>query len=212
MNVSLADKSKWLALTQASKMLGIHPTTLRDWVDEGVIASFHTPGGHRRFAESDIQAFIATSKIGKPHCSIPVATKRTLAQMHAKLKTTDAKPLLAAFNTKERIRHRELGRQLTAILVQHLTPNTHHDADSQNIREIGVQYSRECRAQRLPLTEAMRIFLFFSRAVTEAAVESPRLTGLPRQEILRVLKQFHEVLDAIHIAIIESYTEQKKGK
>jgi excisionase family DNA binding protein len=212
MNVSLAEKSKWLTLSQASKILGIHPSTLRDWVDEGVISSFHTPGGHRRFAESDIQAFIATSKIGKPHCSIPVATKHTLAQMQAKLKTIDAKPLLATFNTEERIRHRELGRQLTALLVQHLTPNTHNDADSQRIREIGVQYSRECRAEQLPLAEAMRLFLFFSRAVTEAAVESPKLTGLPRHEILRVLKQFHEVLDAIHIAIIESYTEQKKSE
>ncbi|MCB9434622.1 MAG: helix-turn-helix domain-containing protein, partial [Ardenticatenaceae bacterium] len=47
----------WLPLKQAASLLDVHPTTLRRWADSGDIPVLLTPGGHRRFALSDIQAF-----------------------------------------------------------------------------------------------------------------------------------------------------------
>ena len=47
----------WLSLKQAADRLGIHPTTLRRWADSGEIPVMLTPGGHRRFAISDIERF-----------------------------------------------------------------------------------------------------------------------------------------------------------
>ena len=44
----------WLTLQEASRMLGVHPSTLRQWADSGKIPIVRTPGGHRRFAESDV--------------------------------------------------------------------------------------------------------------------------------------------------------------
>ncbi len=44
----------WLSLDEAAKRLSVHPGTLRDWADKGRIRTFRTPGGHRRFSESDV--------------------------------------------------------------------------------------------------------------------------------------------------------------
>ena len=38
-------------------MLGVHPNTLRRWVDEGKLPATRLPGGQRRILVADIQRF-----------------------------------------------------------------------------------------------------------------------------------------------------------
>jgi excisionase family DNA binding protein len=45
-----------LRVSQAAKVLGVHPQTLRQWANEGVIAEVRTAGGHRRFERSAVEA------------------------------------------------------------------------------------------------------------------------------------------------------------
>ena len=48
-----------LTIGQARKLLGVSEVTLRHWTDEGKIKAFVTPGGHRRYVESELRSFIA---------------------------------------------------------------------------------------------------------------------------------------------------------
>ena len=48
----------WLSLTEASKFLGVHATSLRRWADSGSIPHFRTPGGHRRFRTADLASWM----------------------------------------------------------------------------------------------------------------------------------------------------------
>ena len=57
-DLGLPPNVKWLSLQEASNMLGVHPSTLRQWADSGKIPTVRTPGGHRRFAESDVRAVL----------------------------------------------------------------------------------------------------------------------------------------------------------
>jgi excisionase family DNA binding protein len=44
-----------LSLGPASKLLGVHPDTLRRWADEGRIETFLSLGGHRRFDRRELE-------------------------------------------------------------------------------------------------------------------------------------------------------------
>jgi excisionase family DNA binding protein len=57
-------ESEWLTLGQAAKFLGVAQSTIRKWSDQGRAPAFYTPGGHRRYRRSDLEAFIATSGPG----------------------------------------------------------------------------------------------------------------------------------------------------
>src|SRR2546426_9655203 len=48
----------WLALGEASKVLGVDASTLRAWTDAGRIRAYRTPGGHRRYRQEDLAAFL----------------------------------------------------------------------------------------------------------------------------------------------------------
>jgi excisionase family DNA binding protein len=48
-----------LTIREVSRLLHVHPNTLRRWADKGVIRSFCiTPRGDRRFMSQDIDHFL----------------------------------------------------------------------------------------------------------------------------------------------------------
>ena len=56
-NGNLADNM--MTVTQVSRILHVHPNTLRRWSDKGVIRSVCiTPRGDRRFTSQDIDQFL----------------------------------------------------------------------------------------------------------------------------------------------------------
>jgi hypothetical protein len=53
-----APSGVWLSLGPASALVGVDPDTLRRWADEGRVACFLTPGGHRRFSRRSLERII----------------------------------------------------------------------------------------------------------------------------------------------------------
>jgi excisionase family DNA binding protein len=47
-----------LKVTEAAAVLGVHPATLRDWSDRGVVPVVRTPGNQRRYRRSDLDALL----------------------------------------------------------------------------------------------------------------------------------------------------------
>ncbi|MBD0330887.1 MAG: response regulator [Thermoleophilia bacterium] len=56
-----ASEPDWLTLGQAAKYLGVAQSTIRKWSDQGRLAAFYTPGGHRRYRRSDLDRFLERS-------------------------------------------------------------------------------------------------------------------------------------------------------
>src|SRR5918992_3152314 len=54
----------WLTLGQAAKYLGVAQSTIRKWSDSGRLTAFYTPGGHRRFRQSDLDVFLGNARRG----------------------------------------------------------------------------------------------------------------------------------------------------
>lgn len=49
---------KSLTVTEAARRFGVHIDTMRRWVDTGQVASFRTPGGHRRIPEDAVPSIM----------------------------------------------------------------------------------------------------------------------------------------------------------
>jgi excisionase family DNA binding protein len=59
-----AIEREWLTLGEAASYLGVVQSTIRKWSDQGKLAAFYTPGGHRRFRRSDLDQFVDSSGPG----------------------------------------------------------------------------------------------------------------------------------------------------
>ena len=65
-----------LSLGQAARALQISTTTARRWADDGRLRSTRTPGGHRRFAASEVRRLLAER--GRPQVSPTDPPRRSL--------------------------------------------------------------------------------------------------------------------------------------
>jgi excisionase family DNA binding protein len=66
------DGREWLTLGQAAAFLGAAQSTVRKWADSGRLPAFYTPGGHRRFRRTDLEAFLTGGR------TAPAAAARIL--------------------------------------------------------------------------------------------------------------------------------------
>ena len=51
-------KDKIFSISGAAEHLGVSALTLRKWVAQAKVRAFRTPGGHRRFRKSDLDAIL----------------------------------------------------------------------------------------------------------------------------------------------------------
>ncbi len=208
-----SEPDNWLTLSQASKMIGVHSTTLREWANQGLIENFQTPGGHRRFSEKDVKGFIELRKKGKGRRGLSVLMDRAISHTQNELQlSAGSQTWIAAFSLEARERLRELGRRLLGVMIQYLARDNQSEALLQEAREIGWQYGRECYSAGLSLPDTVRAFFFFRDSVTEVAVWLPQSAGTAHQEELRFFKQVNEFLNWVHLAIVEAYSEQSGAR
>jgi excisionase family DNA binding protein len=90
---------KELTSRQAADLLGLTHQTLRRWADSGRIPHHRTPGGHRRFARSDLIALRAERAVGSgagaPHDPVQAwarALDEAFAAAQAALGPTEGEP------------------------------------------------------------------------------------------------------------------------
>lgn len=48
---------RYFNITEAAKLLNVHPQSLRNWDNNGSFVAMRTPGGQRRYSESQIEEF-----------------------------------------------------------------------------------------------------------------------------------------------------------
>jgi excisionase family DNA binding protein len=197
----------WLTLNEAAEQLGIHPDTLRRWADGGKIAVFKTPGGHRRFSESEIRSFGRQRLRFHIESGIrEVLARRALSHAREELASRAGEPWLSELSDEQKAASRALGHRLMSLSVDYLAADEGKDLLA-SASEAGRQYGIEGKSLGLPLAQMMRAFMFFRDALVETIAEIPpdetdnRLTA-------RLLLRANEVMDAVQLGVISEYEER----
>src|SRR5689334_1802716 len=132
----------WLGLGRAARMLGVHPITLRRWADQGEIAVMLTPGGHRRFALADLEAFAERRKQLRLTAGLEQSwAAQALQHTRREIGAGGDKPWLAAFDESDRQQNRELGRRLMGVMLQYVSLGEGGDDLLAEAAAIGAAYA-----------------------------------------------------------------------
>jgi excisionase family DNA binding protein len=71
-------RERLLTPGEVASLFRVDPKTVTRWAAAGRISSIRTPGGHRRFRESEIRALLSTDEIaGPPAPRVPEAVELT---------------------------------------------------------------------------------------------------------------------------------------
>jgi excisionase family DNA binding protein len=199
------NERSWLSIGTARDLLQISDTTLRQWADTGLIRTYRTPGGHRRFSTGDIKALVRNRDDSEDNRT--AATEHELLQgIRRRLsKLSDNDSLWhARFSGSDQERMRELGRSLISVCSG--VPSRQKTAQiAASVRAIGLEQGAEAASQGVPLVESLQAFTFFRSALLEAFKES-----LPRQQasaarLARVWRQVIRLTDESLFGLVRGY-------
>jgi excisionase family DNA binding protein len=205
-------EDEWLTLSEAARLLDVHPTTLRRWANNGDIPTMVTPGGHRRFALSEIMRFTRErSALRNINGFAGLWATRAMAHTRQELVTRDRNSWLAQFDEETRQQNRLLGRQLMGLTLQYLSSDSDEEVGETIVEEakrIGYQYARMAMEQGLPLRATLEASLFFRDSLIETALQLPETANIRPEANARLVKRINILLNAVHLAVAEIY-EQK---
>jgi len=205
--MSEPDDHRYLSLSAASKLLGVHTTTLRRWADQGAIPVYVTPGGHRRFARSDIEALAARKPLSAQ--SLPSAwASKALAHTRSELAGPAARPAwLTHVSEEDRDSWRRIGQQLMGLVLRYLHSSPEDESLLGEARSIGADYARQARRAGMPLTAALQAALFFRDQLVDAAMDLPEEASVRHEESARLLRRISRVANEVHLAVAAAYDQ-----
>lgn len=200
------ESTQWLTLTEAAEALRVHPTTLRRWADSGQVPVFLTPGGHRRFAASDVRHIAArrhaVRKVGPVE---RIWADQALAMARKQLAAQEGERWLQQHDGGARDRNRQMGQQLMGLILEYLTAEDDDGPQLGQARKTGTTYGEMSRAMGLPLTDALRAAMFFRDTLTTSAIQLPDNVRIPTGSQVRLVTRINRIINEVQLGVADAY-------
>jgi excisionase family DNA binding protein len=202
-------QERWLSIHEACTMLGVDQSTLRRWSDAGKVPVFRTPGGHRRYAESDLQALVGASarRPDRPRVIRQELTDRSLSGFEEVFwQGARARRWFRAFSPAKHDELRLLGRRLVDLAVRYASTASPESTDRSSFldegRQIGEQYGASSARAGLTSTEAVEAFLYFRSPVVRSVIGLIEEQGLAAKRAARVFVDIGQFMDQVLLAMV----------
>lgn len=205
----LANNDSWLTLSAAAELLDVHPTTLRRWANNGDIPVMVTPGGHRRFAASDLARFARErSALRNVNGYAGLWATKALARTRQDVIVHRHESWMAYFDEEGRSQTRLLGQQLMGLTLQFLSSESNEENSAsllEEARRIGRLYAWNCMARGVPLRMTLEASIFFRDSLIETALQLPETANIRPEANVRLLRRVNAILNAVHLAVADVY-------
>jgi hypothetical protein len=168
-----------------------------------------TPGGHRRFLEADLHAFLQ-AQIESAGTGAPEELKRILVlhtRQEMESRASAETPWRIAFDEAERAARRVSGRRLVGLAILFTSRSTGREAILEEGRRIGREYGRDAAERGLSLVDTTRAFLFFREALIRSARPGLSRRGQYDAEDVHIHRSLREFLDQVFFAAMATYEE-----
>jgi excisionase family DNA binding protein len=207
--LDLPSDVKWLSLQEASEILGVHPSTLRQWADAGKIPTVRTPGKHRRFAESDVRALLEPEPLQPPGVQLLVQSALGRTRLEIGGGKLNEQSWYQRFDEADKVEHRELGRKLLSLVIQYLTQPSDRPAILEDARSLGRSYGERSLVSKLTLTEAVRAFQYFQDFLMDGVVQmSETMKQRANIDLVSTHQQINTFINEVLVAMLDVYEKK----
>lgn len=203
---------RWLSLSVAAAYVGVHPSTLRDWAERGLVTHLRTPGGHRRFAASDLQAFVAANRHASTALVVLAPAVREIedrALQHIHSGALTSSPWHSAHDSGGIEQKREQGRRLLGLALHYVSRQSGREAVILEAEEIGRAYGRDAVIRQISLPETVRAFYYFRDSIIRATRPSVASATAIDAEDVRIHRDLRVFLDSVFYAMLAAFEESQ---
>jgi excisionase family DNA binding protein len=200
----------WITLTEACQLLGVSPSTIRRWGDTGMVRTFVTPGGHRRFSRAGLEALLPESTSGgRPSLTELGETPGRMARGYRRAaEGAPARiPWVAGLDDEQRERFRGFGRGIVAALLAALDADDPRERDGhlRDAEDACSEYGRLAGREGLAAAATADLFLRFRRPFLAELAALARRRELDAGATTSLIDDATGALDDLMIATLRGW-------
>ena len=197
---------EWLSLSDAAKMLGVHPSTVRLWSDKGVMPVHKTQGGHRRYKRGEILLWAESNSKSKMEALAPEGMLQEVVKnvrMQISEGRLEADSWYQKLDDEARLQYSMSARSVFQGLMNYVT--TSREEAASEAYAIGYEYASRARRYSLSYVDAAKAFLFFRDTLVESVIKVYSEANVPARQATEMYTKIHTFTDEILISLLETY-------
>jgi excisionase family DNA binding protein len=199
----------WVTLTEACRLLGVSPSTVRRWADTGMVRTFVTPGGHRRFSRAGLAALLPDSPTSRPSLADLGETPGRMARGYRRAADEDKGriPWVAELDEAQRERFRGYGRTIVTSLIAALDTDE-PGRRSDRLREAEdacAEYGRVAGLEGLGAPMTADLFLRFRRPFVAELAALARRREFDATATSSLMADANAALDGLLLATLRGW-------
>jgi excisionase family DNA binding protein len=197
---------EWLSLSDAAKLLGVHPSTVRLWSDKGVLPVHRTQGGHRRYKRSEVQFWSDANKSSQASLVEPESMMQEVVRnirMQISEGRLQEEPWYQKLDEDARQQYRMSARSLFQGLTTYVATNG--EEASSEAYAIGYEYASRARRYKLSYVDAAKAFLFFRDTLIESVIKVYSDAHVGSKRAAEMYTKLHTFTDEILISLLQTY-------
>ena len=168
-----------LTSSEVAELLQVNPSSIKKWVDDGLLVAFRTPGGHRRIRASDLVTFLVQHNMPIPTDLQDAAKKRLLVV------DDETEQLRAISRSLKRFADRiEVQTTSNGIDALVLVGSFHPHAVLLDVYMPGIDGLEVCRRlKKNPATKDVQVYVVsgaFTASLEQKALEAGAIKCLPK--------------------------------
>jgi excisionase family DNA binding protein len=195
---------KWLSLSDAAQVLGVHPSTVRLWSDKGILPTHKTQGGHRRYKQDEICLWAESkqkSNLIEPERMMQEVIKTVRMQISEG--RLQAEAWYQKLDEDARTQYRMSARSLFHGLMTYVATEG-AEAESEAYA-IGYEYASRAHRYSLNYVDAVRAFLFFRGTLIESVIKVYQESNMPSRQTADAFSKMYTFTDDILISLLQTF-------
>ncbi len=201
-----------ISISEASQILGVSETALRQWTDEGKIKAFITPGGHRRYSRVELKKFMGSHPRMLGIKDLVIELEET-AQLHREIARSSLKKTTwyGRLNEEAQEHLADLGRRLLNLIIKYITEPSGRKETIQLVRDIGHDHGETLAKLELPLTDSVEAFLLHRDPIMNAATHLMRKREAFTGRVVEAIPLVAHVMDEALVALVAAHQQLRNG-
>jgi excisionase family DNA binding protein len=200
-----------MSLSEASRVLGVSPATLRRWSDAGRLRVYTTPGGHRRFSRSALERLLPADRSRRPSIGGAGLSPSRIARTYRRASREAAPelPWVLTLTDEQRLLFRERGHNLAASLLQYLDAPQPEAADHhlEEASSSAAEYGTIAARHGLSLSQTVEGFLRFRAPFHHELAIAARRRGFDTAETTDLLETAERAMDRLLMATMSGHSK-----
>jgi excisionase family DNA binding protein len=197
---------RWLSINAACEILGVDKSTLRRWSDSGRVPVFRTPGGHRRYSEVDLKAFLSGESVPGRRVNRRELAAITRDEFKRRNEPNGIEHYSDAQESADWTEElRQTHDRMIDLSIRYASGRGDPERLLVAARQLAQDYGRCTAHAKLETSEAVDSFLRFRRPLLDGLGRYVEKQNLPVRRSCRMIAKLNAYLDIMLTSLVEAH-------